>query len=504
MIQTLKMHLFAPTSGTTNFHLILSDGIATLLLTHLHNLKLDAATRILFQHAYNRLTSPKPEEHWTSGLWMTERAGGSDLTFTETTAIYEPLGPDVDDKVDADGFPLGPWVLNGSKWFSTSTEGGMAVVVARTAHGLSAFYVPMRRRSVSVNGGAAVELNGVRIRRLKKKMGTKGLPTGELELNGMRGWLIGKEGKGINEIGFVLNITRVHLAMTCVGMAGRGMAVSRAFARVRKVARGTRLSGVPLHMKTLAKAHIKYRAHLALALFVAALLAKTEQIASQTSQTSQTQTSLPLLDLVPKDPLAAACLLRLLGSVAKATAATDCTDICQTAMESLGGVGYLENDETEFNVARLFRDCSAVLIGEGTTDVIATDVIKILKHQSMGPHVVQAYSNWIKSSLPKKDSMTSGAAIISQQWSEIQNAISSKTMEQLTRNARDIMQRIGQLTSGVLLLADAARDDDVVAMEVARRWIQPAPLISDVSVEEELALDQQIVFGDQPIWLGVA
>lgn len=495
MIQALKMHLFSPTSASTNFHLILSDGVATLLLTHLHNPKIDAATRALFQHAYNRLTSPKPEDHWTSGLWMTERAGGSDLTFTETTATYLPLGPD-DDAKDADGFPLGPWVLNGFKWFSTSTEGGMAVAIARTAIGLSAFYVPMRR-SVTAHGVATVELNGVRIRRLKKKMGTKGLPTGELELNGMRGWLIGKEGKGINEIGVVLNITRVHLAMACVGMAGRGMAVSRAFARVRKVARGTRLSSVPLHMKTLAKSHVTYRAHLALTLFVAALLGKTEQ------QPQQTASQIPLLDLVPKNPQAAACLLRLLGSVAKATAATDCTGILQTGMESLGGVGYLENDDTDFNVARMFRDCCAVLIGEGTTDVIATDVIKILKG-SIGPYVVQAYSHWIKSSLPKKESMISEAAIVSQQWSDIQDAISSKTMEQLTRNAREIMQRIAQLTSGILLLADAARDDDVVAMEVARRWIQPAPLVSDLSVEQELALDQQIVFGDQPIWLGVA
>ncbi|KAK9358078.1 hypothetical protein V1504DRAFT_397684 [Lipomyces starkeyi] len=488
IIQVLKLHLFSPASATSNFHLILSDGVGTLLRTHLSDSKIDEATRALFQHAYDRLTSPVPEKGWTSGLWMTEPAGGSDLTPTETTATYSPLGPD-DKSTDADGFPLGPWVLNGFKWFSTSTEGSMAVAVAKTEKGLSAFYVPMRR-AVTKNGVAGVELNGVRIRRLKNKMGTKGLPTGELELNGMRGYLIGKEGKGINEIGVVLNITRIHLAMVSVGYAGRGLSVARAFARVRKVARGTRLSSVPLHMKTLAKAHVTYRAHLALCMFIAALLGRTEQPAA----------SLP--DLVPANAQEASALLRLLGSVAKATATMDCVGVLQCSMESLGGVGYLENDEMGMNVARVLRDCTAILIGEGTTDVIATDVVKVLKGP-IGSFVVQAYGRWVESSLPKKESLAPEATIITQQWSELQTALSSNSAEFITRNAREIMQLVAKLTSGILLLADAARDDNALAVEVARRWIQPPTLLSGSGVERELLLDQEIVFGDQPKWLGL-
>lgn len=484
----LKLHLFSPASATSNFHLILSDGVGTLLLAHLKDNKLDDATRALFQHAYDRLSSADPDKGWTSGLWMTERAGGSDLTPTETTATYSPLGPG-DEAKDADGFPLGPWVLNGLKWFSTSTEGSMAVAVARTDKGLSAFYVPMRR-AVTVNGVAGVELNGVRIRRLKNKMGTKGLPTGELELNGMRGYLIGREGKGINEIGVVLNITRIHLAMVSVGYAARGLSIARSFARVRKVARGTRLSSVPLHMKTLAKAHVAYRAHLALCTFVAALLSKTEQ-----------QTT-PLIDLVPSNAQDAGALLRLLGSVAKATATMDCVDVLKTSMESLGGVGYLENDEMGMNVARVFRDCTAILIGEGTTDVIATDVVKVLKGP-IGAYVAQAYGRWFESALPKKESLAPEAAIITQQWTELQTAIASNSIEFITRNGREIMTRVAKLTSGILLLADAARDDNAVAIAVARRWIQPTTLLSGSSVEEELLLDQEIVFGDQPKWLGL-
>ncbi|KAM0547561.1 hypothetical protein ACHAPJ_010305 [Fusarium lateritium] len=485
MIQMLKGHLFGPSSATSMFHLILSNGVASLLSTHLHSSKLDGASRALFQHAYERLTSTNGLEGWLSGLWLTERGGGSDLTPTETTATYSPLSPD-DDSKDADGFPLGPWVLNGFKWFSTSTEANMAIAIARTAKGLSAFFVPMRR-TVTIGGVTTTELNGVRIRRLKQKLGTKPLPTAELEINGMRGWLIGKEGKGINEVGVVLNVTRIHLNIGVLGAAGRALSAARSFARVRKVARGTPLSSMPLHMRTLGKAHVTYRAQMMLGFFVTALLAKSEK---------QQLDPPPLLDLVPKSSNDVSCLLRLLGSVVKASSAMDCCGVVQTAMESLGGVGYLENGEMYFNVARLWRDTSSVLIGEGTTDVLATDVVKVMKGK-IGSYVMQAYGRWVKSSLPKNDFMAPEVAILSQQWLDLQAAISSNSLEYLTMNGREIMDRVCKLTSSILLLADSSRDNDPVAMEVARRWIRPTTLLSGSSVEKELMLDQLIVFGEQ-------
>ncbi len=100
------------------------------------------------------------------------------------------------------------------------------------------------RKKIVVSGEPRVELNGVRIRRLKKKLGTRALPTAELEIKGMRGWLVGQEGKGISELGVVLNVTRIHLAITGLGAMGRVLAGARAFARVRRVARGTKLSEV--------------------------------------------------------------------------------------------------------------------------------------------------------------------------------------------------------------------------------------------------------------------
>src|SRR5690606_389199 len=121
----------------------------------------------------------------------------------------------------------------------------MTILLAQTPKGLSAFFAPMRRfdpaaktMSGMSKGDEGSALNGVRIQRLKNKLGTKSLPTAELELRGMRGWLVGREGKGILEISTVLNITRIYSAISATGFLGRGVSVAKGFARVRCVGAG--------------------------------------------------------------------------------------------------------------------------------------------------------------------------------------------------------------------------------------------------------------------------
>jgi alkylation response protein AidB-like acyl-CoA dehydrogenase len=417
---------------------------------------------------------------------MTERGGGSDLTPTETTATYMPLDKG-EASLDADGFPLGPWVINGFKWFSTATEGSMAIVLARTTKGLSAFYAPMRCMATD---SKTFELNGVRIRRLKSKLGTKSLPTAELEINGMRAYLIGQDGKGIQEVGVVLNVTRIHLAVSGLGGWGRVLGATRAFARIRRVARGTRLSDVPLHMRTLANAHITYRAHMLLGFFVVSLLQSSEDIGKPETHS-----------LIPKALQDVQCLLRLLGSVAKATIAKASVVGAQTAIESLGGLGYLENEETEFNVARLYRDAAVLCVGEGTTDVVATDVIKVFKGK-IGSYVLKALGRWVTTSIPQHESMVDEKATLLQQWKDLQTAVSSNSFDHLVLNAREVMDHVCKLVCGILLLADAARDSDFVAAEIAQRWIKPpSGLVSGIGGEQELLMNQRIVFGNTSAWL---
>lgn len=83
--------------------------------------------------------------------------------------------------------------------FSSATDSQMMVLLARTPGGVSLFYAPMRR-TIQKASHRESELNGIAIQRMKNKLGTRALPTAELELKGMRAWLVGEEGRGTKQV----------------------------------------------------------------------------------------------------------------------------------------------------------------------------------------------------------------------------------------------------------------------------------------------------------------
>lgn len=124
----------------------------------------------LKQNAFKNLTSKDPALSWTSGQWMTERTGGSDVSQTSTVAVRKTCDGGFD------------WSLSGVKWFTSATTSQMAMLLARPegaesgSRGLSLFYTELRDQA-----GA---LQNIEILRLKKKLGTDALPTAELRLTG--------------------------------------------------------------------------------------------------------------------------------------------------------------------------------------------------------------------------------------------------------------------------------------------------------------------------------
>ena len=86
----------------------------------------------------------------------------------------------------------------------------MAILLARTQNGISAFYAPMRRETLDPWGRKTMELNGVRIQRLRSKLRTR--PN-----KGMQVWLLGEEGKGVRNFITILTITRLHVAINSLG-----------------------------------------------------------------------------------------------------------------------------------------------------------------------------------------------------------------------------------------------------------------------------------------------
>lgn len=481
--QFVKYHIWSGSSGIVTCPSAMTDGAAKLLGKHLND---RPETNEVFKSARERLISRENGFAWTSGQWMTERRGGSDVRGTETIAVR--LSPEQarDGRLDADGQPLGPWCIDGFKWFSSATDANMTILLAKTGDNqISAFYAPLRRKAA--NSGDKTELNGIRIQRLKNKLGTKALPTAELEIKGMRGYLIGQQGQGVKEISHILNITRMQNIISSVGAWGRGLAISRAFARVRSVS-GKLLCDVPAHVRGLAQEHVKYTAHMHLSFFIAALLGRSEG----SNDTSAAAAS----SILPQDINRINALYRLLTPIAKAQTALSAINGLRACMESLGGVGYLENEDPELNVARLFRDANVLAIWEGTTDIMADDFVRVVKRGKDGDKVLDIFEEWLGDSFRVAESagLRGEAGKLRTVAEQILKGLRSKGKEELAWRGRDYLKDIDWLVCGCLLIHDAVRDGDAVAREIMLRWIHTGD--SSRNWVEESTWDRKIVFGD--------
>jgi alkylation response protein AidB-like acyl-CoA dehydrogenase len=338
LYQFAKLYLFVPDSATYGCPLAMTDGAARVLELH--------GERDLMETAYRRLTTRDASLFWTSGQWMTERPGGSDVSRTETKAIPVDLRQN-------------QWEINGFKWFSSATEADMTLLLARAydpntkefkegSRGLSLFFAKMRHPDGT--------LNGIRVHRLKQKYGTKAVPTAELELVGMKGRLLGKLHRGVPSISPILNITRMHCSIAVCGSLRRALAVAKEYARVRE-AQGKRLVDHPLHMRTLADIELIYRAAMQITFYAISLLGRTEcPIPNSVAEQEDRQ------------------MFRLITPITKLWTAKHCVAAISEAMEALGGQGYME----DVGITRLLRDAQVNTIWEGTTNILSLDLLRAL------------------------------------------------------------------------------------------------------------------------------
>ncbi|PVH71415.1 acyl-CoA dehydrogenase/oxidase C-terminal [Cadophora sp. DSE1049] len=490
VVQFLKLHLWTGSCANVACPSAMTDGAARLLSLHLSSKALDPSTRAVFVNAYDRLTSRDSEYAWTSGQWMTERSGGSDVSGTETIATHSPR----------QSSNIGDWSIDGFKWFSSATDSSMSILLAQTSKGLSTFLAPMRRPILEFESGRQEgELNGIFIQRLKNKFGTKSLPTAELELSGTRAYLIGEEGRGIQEISTILDITRLYSAVSAVGYLGRGLAIARSFAQVREVGagRGKRvmLRDSPLHMSTLARIAGEYKSMMLYAFFVASLMGANEH---------GTKGDTDSIRLAPERIKDVPLLIRILTPVLKASVCKRSIHALQECMEALGGVGYLENGENEsINIARLYRDCCVLSIWEGTTDVLASDTLRVLKGKN-GEDVLGALDRWVTASLrllALKHPLHHAA--LAAFWSRLRGSISGSMTEELLPKARELTFDIANVIMGTLLLVEAESNSDLASLEVCTRFLLDKGIVTreetrndEISATAVLGINQRIVYGD--------
>ena len=320
-------YLFTPSTDLYSCPLAMTDGAARALIA--------ADNQALIERAVPHLTSRDPREFWTSGQWMTEASGGSDVGLTETVARQEN----------------GRWRLYGRKWFTSAAASQMALTLARPAgnppggKGLALFYLETR--------DAQGRPNCVLVNRLKDKLGTRKVPTAELTLDGTVAELVAGTGDGVRNIAPMLNVTRTWNSVAACALARRGLALSRDYSG-KRVAFSARLAEKPLHADTLAGLEAEFQGALQLAFFVVELMGREEAGKASAEQKS---------------------LLRLLTPVAKLLTGRQVVHIVSEVIESFGGAGYVEDT----GLPLLLRDAQVLPIWEGTTNVLSLETLRALE-----------------------------------------------------------------------------------------------------------------------------
>ncbi len=334
VLQFALVHLFTPPTDVYTCPLAMTDGAARTLA--------DSANATLIERALPRLTSRDPTRFWTSGQWMTEAIGGSDVARSETEARFRP----------DDG-----WRLYGRKWFTSAVTSQMALTLARPegnapgGKGLAMFYLETR--------DAEGRPNHLSVDRLKDKLGTRKLPTAELTLEGTPAIPVGELANGVRAISTVLNVTRLWNAVAAVSYMRRGLALARAYARER-IAFGAPLAQKALHVDTLATLQAEYEAGFHLAFCVAELTGRIECDAASEAQRA---------------------LHRVLTPVAKLTTGRQSVAVLSEVLEAFGGAGYVEDT----GLPMLLRDAQVFSIWEGTTNVLALDALRALGSGGIAP-----------------------------------------------------------------------------------------------------------------------
>lgn len=500
--QFAKYALWCGSAAWVNCPSLMTDGVAALFRKHLTESDLSKNEEKILKSAYDRLTSRDPAVAWTTGQWMTERQGGSDVSMTESVATYDP-GRNMSAKA-TDGNALGPWQIDGFKWFSSATDSNMMVMLARTPKGISTFFAPMRKtleeRDVLGND---TELNGVTIQRLKNKLGTRALPTAELVLKGTRAWLVGEDGRGTKEIATVLNIARIHNGATAIGLWGRGLGIVRAFTRVRVVGRRP-LWERTAFMRTLARMHAEYKANVLFNFLVAGLLGVIEQ--DQIAAFNRKKTaSISSTGQVPglRNVAMAHNLFRLLTPALKGHCSKTAISGLQECMESLGGVGYLENEDMQFNIARLYRDANVMPIWEGTTDMMADDSIIRVLHGKLREPVMNTMETWISTLLgqiQKDGGFNLQHDQVRQWWADLKTSVEGISREEAEMKSRAALDCLVNIVQGLLLLIDAVTDRNEVAKLVAEAWFMekcPGMTLKQTDWKNQIGADLKIVFGSR-------
>lgn len=290
------------------------------------------------------------DQVWQGATWMTEIKGGSDLgSNVETIAV-----------------PHGDcWQLTGDKYFSSNAGAELAVVAARPAgapagvHGVALFLVPRHRQSGELN---------YTIRRLKNKIATRSVPTGEVELRDSEAYLLGPVEHGIYLILEVLNVSRIANSLGSVALAQRAVADALSFAESRIA------FGRPIVEHPMLRHQFERRIHDLESAF--ALAWEASRLLNEVWRER-----VPYTDRYH--------LFRLFAHLAKYWTAEFAIQTAKWCMEVHGGLGVLE----EFRVERWLREAMILAIWEGTAHRQLLDALEVIARKQVHRTLLKTIGN---------------------------------------------------------------------------------------------------------------
>ncbi|RIV37597.1 isovaleryl-CoA dehydrogenase [Micromonospora radicis] len=283
------------------------------------------------------LRAPQTKRGLLAGMSMTEKQGGSDVRANTTVA-----------RPQADG----GYRLVGHKWFTSAPMSDLFLTLAQAPDGLTCFLVPR----VLPDGAR----NGMRLMRLKDKLGNRSNASGEVEYDDAVAWRVGAEGRGVPTIIDMVNLTRLDCVIGAAAGMRQGLITAAHHAAHRR-AFGRRLADQPLMRNVLADLAVESEAATTLML----------RLAGAT-------------DRAARGDAAEAAFKRLALAVGKYWVCKRWPGHAAEALECLGGNGYVE----ESGMPRLFRESPLNSIWEGSGNVAALDVLRALAGR---PEVAAAF-----------------------------------------------------------------------------------------------------------------
>jgi len=368
-----------------------------------------------FLPALTALTMAKLQQ---GAMFLTEKQGGSDVGLTATVAkprSYAQAG-------------LQPeWELWGDKWFCSNVSAELILTLARPegapsgTRGLGLFLVPK-----TLEDGTR---NAYSINRLKDKLGTRSLATGEVTLHGTQAYQVGALDRGFVQMTEMINLTRIWAAIGSLAAMRRSFLEALIHTRSR-VAFGRRLAEHPLMRRQLVDLLIEVEGCAALAFETAAVLERVDRHGAEEDRR----------------------LLRMLTPLCKYYVPKRGEYVTLEALEMRGGNGYVE----DWVNPRLLRDCIVNVIWEGSSNVIVLDVMRAIDREGAGAALFGMLHQRLQSmQQPVVVPVAQQVQVLVKQVAGRLQELTTLDSESAQLPMRGLVERMAQLTIVTLLLEQA-------------------------------------------------